>query len=276
MALPNTKRIVVYLQNQTTLNLLPQCYSNLTAVNLSSFHLGYTTQGTPYVHLNDNVPEDPMFDSLWVDMGKMQNSGVLLIAMLGGAGGAYTTLFEGTNYATLYPLFVKMLKKYKFDGVDLDVEETVSQTNIQKLIADLRSDFPQNFYISSAPVAKALWTGNDPFSGIDWLPLKDQIDWFNVQFYSGYGSLATLDNYNSIIAKGYSPNQILGGALTNRGDGGGYVDIATVVQTLKTLNAKYNGQLGGTMGWEFFNANNLSENIDPVGWTAAMKDAINE
>lgn len=265
-------RVVVYLQSQENLILLPKCYENLTAINLSSFHLGYTPETkSPYIHLNDNVPEDPKFFMLWEEMRQAQLKGVLLFAMLGGAGGAYASLFG--NYNTLYPILVNMLKKYNFNGIDLDVEEQVSQADIQKLISDLRSDFPNNFYITSAPVCLALQTGKDPLSGINWFALKDQIDWFNVQFYSGFGTLANTNDYQIIIDQGYTPNQILGGALTNNDNGSGYVDISTVSKTLSALNIKYNGQLGGTMGWEFYNANDSFEKIDPIGWTFAMKNA---
>ncbi len=51
--------------------------------------------------------------------------------------------------------------------------------------------------------------------------------------------------------------------------------IANVSQTLTALNQQYNGKIGGAMGWEYFNANNTNENIDPVGWTQAMYNAVN-
>lgn len=271
----NSNRVVVYIQTQQNLNLLPKCYPNLTAINLSAFHFGYDTingNKVPYIHLNDNSPGDPIFKNLWPQMHDAQKNGVLLIAMLGGAGGAYTDLFN--DYATFYPMFVKMLKAYKFDGVDLDVEEMVSQADIQKFITDLRKDFPSDFYITAAPVCEALKTGDDPFTYIDWFAIKNEIDWFNVQFYSDYGSLKNVNDYMAIIQKGYSPKQILGGALTNPNDGGGYVPIATVAQTLKTLNQRFSKEMGGTMGWEYYNANNTSESSDPVGWATTMKNAV--
>lgn len=267
-----SNRVVAYLQTMQNLNLLPQCYNNLTAINVSSFHFG-TENGSPYIHLNDNPPGDPMFNSLWQSMALAQQNGVLSIAMLGGAGGAYTTLFS--DYNTFYPMWRDMLRTYKFDGVDLDIEEPVTVSNIQMFISDLRRDFPSNFYISSAPVCSALQTNNDPFSGLNWSLLKSEINWFNVQFYSGFGNLSTPNDYEQIINNGYAPSQILGGSLTNSANGNGYVDIANVSQTLTALNQQYNGEIGGAMGWEYFNANNTNENIDPVGWTQAMYNAVN-
>ena len=267
-----SNRVVVYLQTQQNLNLLQQCFSNLTAINVSSFHFGFNPNGTPYTHLNDNVPTDPMFQAFWTDMAAARKNGVLVMAMVGGAGGAYTQLFN--SYRVFYPILVATLKAYNFDGIDLDVEEQVTQANMQMLINDLRRDFPSNFYISSAPVAQALQTGTDPFSGVDWFALKSQIDWFNVQFYSGYGTLSTVNDYNEIIANGYAPQQILGGALTNRNDGNGYVEMSTLTTTLSTLSKQYPGQFGGTMGWEYYNANNMAEYSDPVGWAKIMKIAV--
>lgn len=271
-----SNRVVVYLQTLQNLNVLPQCYGSLTAINLSSFHFGYDNIGgknIPYIHLNDNTPNDPMYNSLWPVLQKAQQNGTLLIAMLGGAGGAYSTLFN--DYNTFYPLFKNMLQNYHFDGVDLDVEEQVAQSDIQRFIIDLRNDFPSNFYITSAPVCSALQSGNyDPLSGIDWSTLKGSIDWFNVQFYSGFGTLANDNDYNSIISNGYSPQQIVGGSLTNPSDGSGYVAIATVAQTLSSLNKQYNGQIGGAMGWEFYNANDTTENINPAGWVSTMEKAV--
>jgi hypothetical protein len=276
MSTASSNRVVVYLQSQHSWNLIPSCSANLTAINISSFHFGFSNDPVPvpYIHLNDNLPGDPMFGALWKNMQGAQENGVLMIAMLGGAGGAYTTLFGPGNYDTFYPILVSTLKEYNFNGVDLDVEESVSLANMQQLISDLRRDFPTNFYITSAPVCSSLIEGQDPFAGINWADLKADIDWFNVQFYSGFGTLESTDDYNAIIKAGYAPQQILGGALTNSSNGSGYVEIATVCATLSALNQKYAGQLGGTMGWEFFNANDISENINPIGWCKVMKAAV--
>ena len=267
-----TNRVVVYLQSQENLNVLPSCFDTLTAINVSSFHFGFNQDSSAYIHLNDHDPNDSVFDSLWSYMKQAQQKNVKVIAMLGGAGGAYTKLFE--KYETFYPLFVKMLKNYQFDGVDLDVEEAVTIESIKKLINDLRRDFPTNFLITSAPVCSSLQNGIDHFAGINWADVKNEIDWFNVQFYSGFGSLSSVNDYNKIINAGYDSNQILSGLLTNPKDGVGYVDINIVCKTLETLRATYGSEFGGAMGWEFYNANNIQERVDPEGWVNSMKLAV--
>jgi hypothetical protein len=82
MSTASNARVVVYLQTLQNLNLLPQCYSNLTAINLSSFHFGFNKDRSPYIHLNDNDPDDPMYDSLWPQLREAQHNGVKLVAML--------------------------------------------------------------------------------------------------------------------------------------------------------------------------------------------------
>jgi Glycosyl hydrolases family 18 len=262
-------RVVVYLQSQDSVDTLPQSYSDLTAINLSSFHFGYNPDGSPYIHLNNDDPDDAHFDALWLAMRQAQEAGVKVIAMLGGAGKAYGVLFR--DYETFYQMWADFLRRRGLDGVDLDVEEPVSLQDMQKLIADLRRDFSENFYLTAAPVAGEL--KQDSSARVDWKSLAPSIDWFNVQFYSGSGTLASTDDYDKIIARGYSPAQIVAGALTNPSNGAGYVPIADVCQTLSTLAAHY-AQFGGTMGWEHYNANNRGETADPVEWCAAMKAAV--
>jgi len=36
-----------------------------TDVMVAAFHLGYDSNKKPYIHLNDNVPGDPMFKVKW-------------------------------------------------------------------------------------------------------------------------------------------------------------------------------------------------------------------
>ncbi|MET3130062.1 hypothetical protein AAKU55_000303 [Oxalobacteraceae bacterium GrIS 1.11] len=264
-------RVVVYLQALSDMERLPAGLPSLSAINLSSFHFGFR-QGYPTVYLNDLEPDDPAYDKTWTLMQQAQRAGVKVNAMLGGARKAYTTLFE--DYETFYPMLRDMLREFQFDGVDLGVEEVVAQDDIERLIADLRRDFPPAFLITAAPVAQALWHGFDPLSHLVWLPLAGSIDWFNVQFYNGFGSLANTRDYDAIIAAGFDPAQIVGGALSSPRNGSGYVPIATVCRTLRTLAGRYDGLAGGAAGWEYAGANGPGELGDPAAWAGAMQEAV--
>ena len=59
--------------------------------------------------------------------------------MVGGAGGAFQTLFS--NFETYYNLLKQTLIKYNLDGIDLDIEEEVSLENVKLLINKLSIDF---------------------------------------------------------------------------------------------------------------------------------------
>lgn len=261
-------RVVLYLQDETNLAALPGSIPPLTHLNLSSFHFGYDSNNQPYIHLN-NI--DPGQSTVWPAMQQAQKAGCKVLAMLGGAGGAYGQLFS--NYSAFYGLLKQTLQTYNLDGVDLDIEESVTLTDVQKLIKDLRKDFP-NGSISAAPVAMALWTGSDPLSGLDWSKLESDIDWFNVQFYSGYGSLSSPADYMKIVNAGYPVGKVLAGHLTNPGNGSGYVAISTVVSTITSLIGVYGNTLGGAMGWEQYNAMDSGGKVDPAKWCKDMYKAL--
>ena len=67
-------------------------------IHLSSIHFGEN-----YIHLNNNPPNDPIFDSVWSDCEKACEAGVKIVLMIGGAGSAYNQLFSDYNkyYALL-------------------------------------------------------------------------------------------------------------------------------------------------------------------------------
>ena len=75
--------------------------------------------------------------------------------MLGGAGGAYTSMFS--NYECYYDKLYKFLQSKPFiQGIDLDIEEEVSLDNVKKLIKRIDTDFNKDFIITMAPIGGAL------------------------------------------------------------------------------------------------------------------------
>jgi len=245
-----------------------------TDVMVAAFHLGYNTNGTPYIHLNDNPPGDPMFDTMWKEVATLQKRGVTARMMLGGAAqGSYADLFS--QWKIFYPILKRTLKHYKLDGIDMDIEEQVSLSNAKRLVDQLNKDFGSRFIMTMAPVASALWGGAN-LSGFSYLDLYKtsegkRINWFNGQFYSGFGTLMTPADYEH-AAQYFPPEKIVAGMIANPQDGGGYVDISTVAKTVKQLVAKY-PKFGGVAAWEYFNA--LPGGIpDPVKWGAIMAKAM--
>jgi len=248
-----------------------------TDVMVAAFHLGYNADNTPYIHLNDNPPNDPMFDVMWRQVRTLQKYGVTARMMLGGAAqGSYADLFD--DWSTFYPILKKNLRRYRLNGIDLDVEEDVSLPNIRKLIRHLNADFGDQFIITLAPVASALWGGAN-LSGFDYMQLYQSpegkmIAWFNGQFYSGFATLQNPTDYEKVVQFGFPAEKVVAGMIGNPSDGGGYVSISVVAQTIQKLVAEY-PDFGGADAWEYFNC--LPGGLaNPVQWANVMTKAMGD
>lgn len=282
----SAKRIIYYYQTQYNNNVyvsLSPIWETLNPANgkpyvtdvmVAAFHLGYNSDGTPYIHLNDNVPGDPMFTTMWQEAATLQSYGVTVRMMLGGAAqGSYADLFN--NWSTFYPILQQTLQQYNLNGIDLDIEETVSLANAEMLVNQLNSDFGSNFLITMSPVASALWGGAN-LSGFSYAQLYksvgSKIAWFNGQFYSGFATLASPTDYEKAINYGYPQNKVVAGMISNSADGSGYVNMKTVSNTLATLVSQY-PHFGGVAAWEYFNAE-PGGTSDPVEWAQYMAKAM--
>ncbi|KAJ7281926.1 endo-beta-N-acetylglucosaminidase [Mycena rebaudengoi] len=281
-------RVAVYYQTQYDNSLEPNSpfghyVSPLPLIAvisqlLAAFHINFDDVS---VHLNDFVPEAPFFDHMWSDIAIMQGQGIKVIGMLGGAApGTYDPCLLPENFDKYYPVLAHYVRKYKLDGLDLDVEQDFPIEDIVHLINRLKKDFGRNFIITLAPVASALIEEGN-LSGFDYIELErrvgDKISWYNAQFYSGFGTFFPDDEYISIVEFGYGldPSRLVATTLTNPLDGGGYVEIEDVVSSVKMLAAKYDFKFGGVAGWEYFNSN-PGANQQPYLWSHIMADAMND
>jgi hypothetical protein len=171
-----------------------------------------------------------------------------------------------------------VVSTYHLDGLDLDVEESMSLAGIERLIDQLHTDFGSSFIVTLAPVATAL-DGGGNLSGFSYDQLyrdrASSISWFNAQFYCGWGSLANTSGYDAIINHGVVPaSKVVAGTLTNPANcGSGYVDPATLTSTLGSLSAKY-ADFGGVAGWEYFNSE-PGGTAAPWQWAATVNAAMN-
>ena len=248
----------------------------VTDVMLAAFHLGYDSGSVPYIHLNDNVPGDPMFDVMWPEVSTLQADGITVRMMLGGAAqGSYADLFS--NWRTFYPILRQTLRQYKLNGIDLDVEENVSLPNIERLIRRLRIDFGPAFIITLSPVCSALWNGAN-LSGFNYIdlyqsPVGHDIGWFNAQFYSGFGSLGSPTDYDHVLAAGvFTADKVVAGVIANPHDGSGFIPITTLVDTIHSLVAEHTN-FGGLADWEYFDALPGGQ-TNPVEWARIMFHAM--
>jgi chitinase len=258
----------------TTLN--PSTHKPVvTDIMIAAFHLGYNSDGTPYIHLNDNIPQDPIFAPMWPQAAAAQQAGITARMMLGGAAqGSYQLLFSQPQI--FYPVLASTIRQYKLNGIDLDIEETVTLQNVEMLIEQLHKDFGANFIITLSPVATDLeygyGLGGFNYKDLYTSPAGQYIAWFNTQFYSGFGDLYSTTSYDTAIANGYPPNQVVAGMLTNAANGGGFTPIPTAKSTVAQLSAKYSN-FGGVAGWEYFDS--LPGGIaSPITWATTFARAM--
>ncbi|KAM5537927.1 hypothetical protein V8D89_008403 [Ganoderma adspersum] len=273
-------RVVMYYQTQyhngQYVSVLP-LIGYVTHLLLAAFHLNMGHTGADIVHLNDNIPSSSFFDPMWPEIAQLQGNGTKVLGMLGGAApGTYDCLVDSL-FDTYYPPLRDVIATYHLDGLDLDVEQSVSPATVNHLIQQLKADFGDDFIITLAPVASALTEGGN-LSGFDYIDLErnmgPQIAWYNAQFYSGFGSFFPDDQYISIIdyEQGIDPARVTAIVLTNPANGGGYVSADSVVSSIHNLMEKYGTEWGGVGGWEYFNS--LPDSNQPWEWAVTMKDAM--
>ncbi|KAK3937801.1 GH18 endo-N-acetyl-beta-D-glucosaminidase endo T [Diplogelasinospora grovesii] len=266
--LPELPRLVIYFQTThdastgqpiSMLPLITEKNIALTHLIVCTFHINLGG----VVHLNDFPPNDPRFYTLWNETRIMKDAGVKVMGMVGGAapGSFDTTTLDAAAGSADFELYYGQLRDtihtFGLQGMDLDVEQRMSQRGITRLVQRLRADFGPDFIITLAPVGSALMQGSN-ISGFDYSALEDSsgddIRFYNAQFYNGFGSMATPRDYETVIDKhGWDPKKILAGQVTNPANGGSWVPFDQLNATIKSLRSKY-GEIGGIMGWEYFNS----------------------
>ena len=273
-------RVVMYYQTQYRngqyVSPLP-LIGYVTHLLLAAFHLNMGHVGPDIVHLNDFQPADPWFAPMWPDIAMMQGNGTKVLGMLGGAApGTYDCLVDSL-FDTYYPPLRDVIATYNLDGMDLDVEQSVSPATIARLITTLKADFGDDFLITLAPVASALTEGGN-LSGFDYIELEANmgadIAFYNAQFYSGFGTFFPESQYEAIIdyEQGIDPARVTATVLTNPSNGFGYVSPDNVVTSIENLMEKYGTGWGGVGGWEYFNS--LPDASQPWEWAVTMKNAM--
>lgn len=255
----HTPRIICYHQTHffegKFVSLLPLLRTGVTHVIIAAIHLNL---GEKTITLNNDAYDDLKYECLWTEVRTLQQAGIKVFGMLGGAHqGSFTTLDgEIEDFETYYELLHRMIDWIGFDGLDLDMEEAVSFAAVIRLINRLKADFGQDFLITLAPIATAM-RGQENLSGCDHEALEKafavNIAWYNTQFYCGWGDMRTTRDYERIINRGWPASKVVAGLVTNPANCRGWVPDETLRATLMALKRKY-PDFGGVMGWEYFNS----------------------
>lgn len=261
-----SNRVIYYYQTFTGLNPIIHKNPETTHIHLSSFHFGSNPDGSPYIHLNDNDPDDAKFNMVWSDLKNASLENIKIILMLGGAGGAYTDLFS--NFEVYYGMLCKIISDHpEVNGIDLDIEEEVSLDNCKKLINRIHQDFGDDFIIAMAPLGDSLASDQPGMGGFIYKDLYNSpegkyINYFNGQFYNSYQP----SDYEQVIQNGYPEEKVVMGMIEG-------TDFQNACETLKTLKKKY-PKMGGTFIWEYFRAPPSGQS-DPSEWSKEISKIFN-
>ncbi|KAL8382166.1 hypothetical protein RB595_006108 [Gaeumannomyces hyphopodioides] len=215
------------------------------------------------LYLNDYPPDHPRFATVWAEAAVLRASGVRVVAMVGGAAeGSFDA--DTLDAPDGSPLFERAygqlrdaLRRFGLQGLDVDVEQPMSQRGVARLVRRLRADFGPDFTITLAPVATALTTRAWPnLSGFSYRELEAtsgrDVEFYNAQFYNGFGDMADTDMFDSVVEAGYDPRRIVAGQVTTPANGAQWTPFDQLARTMGKLQRKY-GEVGGIMGWEYFN-----------------------
>jgi len=247
-----------------------------THVVVAAIHLN---QPAGNITLNDDPYKDSKYDVVWSELHELQRNGIKVLGMLGGAHQGSYSVLDGMidSFEAFYQPLREMIAWTKLDGIDLDTEEAMSLAGIIRLIDRLKADFGQDFIITLAPVATAMYNQQN-LAGFDLEAVEKafghKIAWYNTQFYCGWGCMKSTKDYDRIINRGWPPSKVVVGLVTNPANCSGWVSDKEIKATLSALVKKY-PDFGGVMGWEYFNSMTEKHGEgEPWLWASFMSDIL--
>ena len=168
------------------------------------------------------------------DIAAKRRAGRKVVLSVGGQNGSIT-LDNATQVANFVDSAYALIRKYGFDGIDLDLETGITsgaaiQANIVTAMRQLKAKVGSSFYLSMAPEHPYVQGGYVAFAGIwgAYLPIIDQLrgdlSVIHVQYYNN--GAFTYDNAaNQMVQEGTVDGLVAGslmlieGFRTNYGTG---------------------------------------------------------
>ncbi|MFI9363117.1 carbohydrate binding domain-containing protein [Kitasatospora sp. NPDC053057] len=222
------------------------------------------------------------------EMCQAKAAGATILMSIGGAA-AGIDLSSSTVADRFVATVVPILKKYNFDGIDIDIETglsgsgsinslSASQANLIRIIDGVLAQMPAGFGLTMAPET-AYVTGGSVTYGSIWgayLPIikkyvdNGQLWWLNMQYYNGSMYGCSGDSYQAGTVQGFTAQTTcLNNGLTIQGTtitvpydkqvpglpaqpgaGGGYLDPGPVGQSWSAFGGALKGLMTWSLNWD--------------------------
>ncbi|GAA3011627.1 hypothetical protein GCM10010519_48040 [Streptomyces lactacystinicus] len=233
------------------------------------------------------------------EMCQAKAAGATILMSIGGAA-AGIDLSSSTVADKFVATVVPILKKYNFDGIDIDIETglsgsgnintlSASQANLIRIIDGVLSQMPAGFGLTMAPET-AYVTGGSVNYGSIWgayLPIvkkyadNGQLWWLNMQYYNGSMYGCSGDSYQAGTVQGFTAQTTcLNNGLTIQGTtirvpydkqvpglpaqpgaGGGYMDTGLVGQSWNAFNGSLKGLMTWSLNWDGSKGWSFGDNV---------------
>lgn len=240
-----------------------------------------------HLTLNDHDPYDAYYDEVWKEKAALQAKGVKTLLLIGGAAhGSISELdytpgsFEHNEerFEAAYGLVRDLLIRKQFDGLDLDVEEPMTQSGAERFIRRIRQDFSKSFLVTMSPMAPGLQGGRElsllDYSGLE-ATCGHLINWYHVQFYNGWGSAGDAAGYERLVETGFDPSRLVLAVLSSPVHGHGFVEMDQLKQAL-SLMTRGHPEFAGVACWEYFASNRKEKEGRPSekAWYSSLAVAL--
>lgn len=222
------------------------------------------------------------------EMCQAKAAGATILMSIGGAT-AGIDLSSSTVADRFVATVVPILKKYNFDGIDIDIETglsgsgdintlSASQANLIRIIDGVLAKMPAGFGLTMAPET-AYVTGGSVTYGSIWgayLPIikkyadNGQLWWLNMQYYNGSMYGCSGDSYQAGTVQGFTvQTTCLNNGLTIQGTtvkvpydkqvpglpaqpgaGGGYLEPGPVGQSWHAFGGSLKGLMTWSINWD--------------------------
>ncbi|RKR91114.1 chitinase [Micromonospora pisi] len=222
------------------------------------------------------------------EMCQAKAAGLTILLSIGGAT-AGIDLSSSTVADRFVATVVPILKRYNFDGIDIDIETgltgsgninqlSTSQANLIRIIDGVLAQMPANFGLTMAPET-AYVTGGSVTYGSIWgayLPIvkkyadNGRLWWLNMQYYNGSMYGCSGDSYAAGTVQGFTAqtnclntglvvqgttirvpyDKQVPGLPAQPGAGGGYMSPALVAQAWNTYQNGLKGLMTWSLNWD--------------------------